>query len=225
MSFDLSEYVDVAERIKIAKELYPEISLQPANPSVPYVIEEIQGSTYVIYTAAFYRDPNDLIPGIGCAWEVIPGTTPYTRGSELMVAETSAWGRAIVAVGISSKKIASKEEVVNAQNRVSSYPKESLPRPVVEKNRIPNDPRGQITRNVPPQQPDQWTTEPAWPAGSLGEAANTVSQILGGTLEEEILPGACKHGRMKFWAGKDGNSRWYCPLPKENPDRCPWVKA
>jgi 2-methylcitrate dehydratase len=55
--------------------------------------------------------------------------------------------------------------------------------------------------------------------------AAAYTAALGGTIEQEVLPGACKHGRMKFWAGKDGNPRWYCPLPKENPDRCEWVKA
>jgi hypothetical protein len=51
------------------------------------------------------------------AWEVFPGRTPYTRGSELQNAETSAWGRAIIAVGASDSKrgIASREEVRNRQ--------------------------------------------------------------------------------------------------------------
>ena len=121
MSFDLSEYVDVAERIRMAKELYPEMSLQPANPLVPFTIEEIQGVTYVCYVAAFYRDPADATPGIGVAWEVVPGSTPYTRGSELMNAETSAWGRAILAVGLPSKKVASREEVQQAKARTESW--------------------------------------------------------------------------------------------------------
>lgn len=121
MSFDLSEYVDVAERIRLAKELYPEMSLQPANPLVPFTIEEIQGVTYVCYVAAFYRDPADATPGIGVAWEVVPGSTPYTRGSELMNAETSAWGRAILAVGLPSKKVASREEVQQAKTRLESW--------------------------------------------------------------------------------------------------------
>jgi hypothetical protein len=121
MSFNMDDYVDVAERIRLAKELYPEMSLQPANPLAPFTIEEIQGITYVCYVAAFYRDPADPTPGIGVAWEVVPGTTPYTRGSELMNAETSAWGRAILAVGLPSKKVASREEVQQAKGRLESW--------------------------------------------------------------------------------------------------------
>ena len=122
MSFNLDDYVDVAERIRLAKEQYPDMRLQPANPAVPYVIEEIAGQTFIVYTAAFYRDATDLLPGIGCAWEIIPGATPYTKGSELMVCETSAWGRAIVAAtGMATKKIASKEEVQQARERIERW--------------------------------------------------------------------------------------------------------
>jgi len=47
----------------------------------------------------------------------VPGLTPYTRNSEVMVAETSAWGRAIVAAlaGDTKRGVASKEEVLNRQ--------------------------------------------------------------------------------------------------------------
>lgn len=118
----MDDYVDVAERIRLAKEMFPDMRLQPANPAVPYVIEEIAGQTFIVYTAAFYRDATDLLPGIGCAWELIPGATPYTKGSELMVCETSAWGRAIVAAtGMATKKIASREEVRQAQGRIESW--------------------------------------------------------------------------------------------------------
>lgn len=70
--------------------------------------------TYIQYTAAAFRHPDDPAPGMGTVWEPFPGMTPYTRDSEIMNAETSAWGRALVAIGILSKgeKIASKQEVM-----------------------------------------------------------------------------------------------------------------
>ena len=113
MSFNMDDYVDVAERIRMAKEIWPEMCLQPADPLKPYDFVEINGLHFVIYVAALFRTPDDPTPPMGVAWEQIPGTTPFTRGSELMNAETSAWGRAIIASGIPSKKIASKEEVRN----------------------------------------------------------------------------------------------------------------
>jgi hypothetical protein len=70
---------------------------------------------FIVYAAAAYREPGDPRPGIGMAWEPFPGRTPYTAASELMNAETSAWGRAIQAVLASDAKkgVASREEVRN----------------------------------------------------------------------------------------------------------------
>lgn len=115
MAFDLpADYKQVPERIADFKAKHPEGSLRAANPLQPYAIEVIDGQTYIIYTAAAFRTPDDPAPGIGIAWEPVPGRTPYTKLSELQNAETSAWGRAIVAVLASeSKSIASAEDVRN----------------------------------------------------------------------------------------------------------------
>ena len=112
MSFAIDpDYVDVAERIRRVKQQYPEAVFRPANPMEPFKIVEVAGATYIAYTAALYRDPFDPCPAIACAWEEVPGRTPYTKGSELMNAETSAWGRCAIAIGIPSKKIASADEM------------------------------------------------------------------------------------------------------------------
>ena len=114
---NMNDYVDVAERIAQLKEVYPESSLQPYNPNKPYEILQVEGKTYVVYTAACYRDPHDVRPGVAVAWEQIPGKG-MTAGSELMICETSAWGRAIVAaMKTATKRVASKQEVIAAQAR------------------------------------------------------------------------------------------------------------
>ena len=129
MAYDkksLDDYVDVATRIAEFRDLHPEGRLRPANPATPYEIKQVQGfdqggdviqQTFIVVVAAAYRDAGDTEPGIGMAWEVFPGRTPYTRGSELMNAETSAWGRAIIAAMASDsrKGVASREEVRNRQ--------------------------------------------------------------------------------------------------------------
>jgi hypothetical protein len=75
---------------------------------------QIAGKDWVVYTAAAYRTPEDQRPGIGTAWEPIPGPTSFTKDSEVQNAETAAWGRALVAIGASTKNgIASAEEVTN----------------------------------------------------------------------------------------------------------------
>jgi hypothetical protein len=106
-------YTEVSERMTIARGLWPLCIFRPLNPERPYEIVTVKELSYVVFTAALYRFPEDPLPAVGIAWEEIPGRTPYTKGSELMNAETSAWGRACIAAGIPSKKIASFEEVRN----------------------------------------------------------------------------------------------------------------
>jgi hypothetical protein len=110
----LKDYIEVKDRIKDFYEKYPEGSLQfEFNGTM-----DIAGQTIIWGRAYAYREQNDLKPGVGTAWELVPGKSPFTRGSELMVLETSAWGRAIAALGIAvSKSVASKNEVKAAQER------------------------------------------------------------------------------------------------------------
>jgi len=105
------DYVDVATRIRDFKAEYPTGSLQ----QIKLEFHTIGSQTFVLYVAACYRTPDDERPGIGSAWEPVPGKTPFSKDSELMIVETSAWGRAIVAAtGAETKtngKIASADEV------------------------------------------------------------------------------------------------------------------
>jgi hypothetical protein len=126
MAFDkkgLDDYVDVAARITEFRAKYPDGYLAPLNPAQPYLIEVIGDRVFVVVVAAAYRGTEDRAPGVGMAWEPFPGQTPYTRNSELMNAETSAWGRAIIALGAADSKrgIASREEVRNRQEDQESF--------------------------------------------------------------------------------------------------------
>ena len=113
------DYIDVATRIVEFREKFPQGSLQPWKD--PYVekVEMPDGKikSFMVYSAAAYRSPEDKLPGVGYAWEPIPGPTNFTRDSELQNAETAAWGRAMVAaLAVDTKKgIASSEEVRNRQ--------------------------------------------------------------------------------------------------------------
>lgn len=113
--FDLGDYNDVASRIAEFREKHPEGSLRAADVSRPYELISVAGEFFIAVVAAAYRTPDDPAPGIGMAWEPVPGKTPYTRQSELQNAETSAWGRAIVAAlaADTRKGISSAEEVRN----------------------------------------------------------------------------------------------------------------
>jgi hypothetical protein len=112
--YNMEGYVTVPERIALFYKRYPGGSLQMDPP----VFTEVEGKHYVIGRAYAYRTPDDIRPGIGTAWEVIPGSTPFTRGSEIMNLETSSWGRAIGSLNIGiDKSIATLDEIEAAKAR------------------------------------------------------------------------------------------------------------
>ncbi len=108
-----ADYIDVSERIVEFRNVYPTGSLQ----QVDLQFIDFAGKSWVVYTAAAYRTPDDERPGHGTAWEPVPGPTNFTKDSELQNAETSAWGRALVAVLAADTKrgVASANEVRNRQ--------------------------------------------------------------------------------------------------------------
>jgi hypothetical protein len=118
MSFNNSDYIDVATRIGMFREKHPEGSLQPTDLSKPYDIVMVGDKTFIVVVASAFRSPTDERPGIGMAWEPFPAMNQQMRGSELMLCETSAWGRAIVAALAADTKrgIASHDEVVARSN-------------------------------------------------------------------------------------------------------------
>lgn len=116
------DYIDVATRIAEFRRQHPTGSLRPVNPDQPVTVITIGDKTFLQYVAAAYRTPDDPTPGIGISWEPFPGRTPFTRDSEAANAETSAWGRAIVAALAADTKhgVASLDEVENAKARTAA---------------------------------------------------------------------------------------------------------
>lgn len=105
----LKDYIDVPTRLARFYEKY-------ANGSIQSEITHLSDKLVVVKAWA-YRDADDARPGIGHSSMNIPGSTSFTRGSEVENAETSAWGRAIAALGFEVKKgIATREEVENKQD-------------------------------------------------------------------------------------------------------------
>ena len=115
--FDLGDYVEVKDRIAILYELYPQGRLVTDTVDV---LTDPQGKQRVMVRALAYRTPDDPHPAVGYSWMELPGTTSYTKGSELENTETSAWGRAIAALGILiDRSIASAQEVGNKQHHAA----------------------------------------------------------------------------------------------------------
>ena len=157
-NFEDSGYVDVAERIRQLREKHPEAVLRPANPLEPFKIMEIGGREFIVYTAACYRTPDDPMPAIAVAAEPSMGKTNFTRDSEVMNAETSAWGRAILAaLACDSHKVASANEVRNrvADQEGRSEPPSQLrqaPKPPTPHHNSSTPQRAQVGAMAKPQQ-------------------------------------------------------------------------
>jgi hypothetical protein len=89
-----------------------------------------------VMQAFAYRTADDKRPGTGWSSLQIPGATPFTKGSEIENCETSAWGRAIAALGFEVKRgIASRQEVANSpvqptpiKRMCAAHPKDELRR-------------------------------------------------------------------------------------------------
>lgn len=113
---DLGDYIEVKDRLRMALERYPDLTVVERTP---YTME-FGDKTFLVCTVDVHRDASDQLPIMASAWEPLPGRTPYTRDSELMVGMTSALGRALGYMGFGiTKSIASANEV---KNRASESP-------------------------------------------------------------------------------------------------------
>ena len=161
------DYIDVAARIVEFRTKHPEGSLQ----CIDLKFIDFANKSWVVYTAAAYRTPDDQRPGIGTAWEPVPGPTQFTRDSEVQNAETAAWGRAMVAaLAVDTKKgIASQEEVRNRQVEATEKALKADKPPV--KRAPPNTPHSEAVLTPTQQQikdglemlsPDERTEFGSW---------------------------------------------------------------
>jgi len=163
-----ADYVTVAERIAAFHEKYPEGRIQ----SEVLTLNDHE----VLVKAEAYRKPDDPRPGIGHSWLGIPGSTPYTRGSEVENAETSAWGRALAALGFEVKKgIATRDEAANkegeqrpARQPAQNAPQRPAPRPVRQDSPPPP---------AAPQRPPSAPTAPTGEGMSLRDALQALEGI------------------------------------------------
>jgi hypothetical protein len=176
-NFDLGNYVEVDERITRFYEKYPEGRI--ATLGIPQ-ITQIDGKTFIVAQAAAYRSPDDPQPCIGTAAEPFPGQTTFTKNSELMNAETSAWGRALVAAGILAKGegVASRNEVRNRRAE-----------------KIPASRDGQNDHGTGAEPPLPTTSKasssapPPTPEEILGRARASLAKIPAGyALEDAVCP-------------------------------------
>ena len=162
--FNLGDYKEVSDRIPEFYQKYPEGRI--ASIGKPEVVT-VGAKTFIGVTVGVWRTPDDPQPCVASAWEPFPGATSYTKDSEMMNAETSAWGRALVAAGILAKgeKIASRNEV---RNRTAE-------------------------KNAPTRETPRAGTEPAAPAEMAGSRADSTPAPSGAPSPASILERARPH--------------------------------
>jgi len=121
-----NDYVEVAERVSLFFQKYPDGSIQADEAKIVTIGEK----AFITVIARAYRTPDDPRPGIAQAWEAWPGKTNFTRDSEAMNAETSAVGRALGLLGIASKRsIATREDVLRRKAEQDADTKSSITPP------------------------------------------------------------------------------------------------
>ena len=112
-------YLDVATRLKMAFEKYPDLRIQETHREV---VEMPDKSCFIRCTVTIWRTADDLIPCVASACELYPGRTSFQKYSENEVGYTSAVGRALAYMGFSgNKSLASLDEVNSAKGRQQTH--------------------------------------------------------------------------------------------------------
>lgn len=119
----LAGYVEVSERLVQFYAAWPDGRV---ICSPPELVRTPVGDRVAV-TAYVYRDAHDLahhLPaGVASSWELLPGSTPYTKNSEAENAETSAIGRALVAAGVPSKRGLASADELRAKTASAGVPR------------------------------------------------------------------------------------------------------
>ena len=179
----MADYIPVNERVAAFYEAHPEGSLQSE------VIE--LNDHRVVMRGYAYRSADDAKPGIGHASQEIPGNTSFTKGSEVENCETSAWGRAIAALGFEVKRgIATAEDVRNKQDSPSGNGR-AVPSPV-RPSAAPDDPYADL--------PNEWETN-----------GKPTAQDHDGTCPDHDLAWVLQPGGISKTTGKPYDPFWACP--------------
>ena len=136
----LKNYIEVKDRIQMFYEKFPEGTLHFQYKGVL----EFNGESYIYGEAFAYPERDKMAYASGWAWERVPARG-FAKGAEMMTLETSAWGRAIAALGIAvTKGIASREEVqrnMKPENDPWQTPPDSPTKPI----------EGKISQETPSQ--------------------------------------------------------------------------
>lgn len=180
-AIESGKYTEVKVRLQLFYAAYPTGAIQTTKVKLYSADEFEDGKPRIRVDAKAWRTPDDPHPGTGTSWMVVPGTTPYTKNSEVENCETSAWGRAIAAVGIAiDKNIATVQEIrmkAGGEVEAPSLPAAQLAAAAAEAAGVTPVPdnAGDTAPEPSANPPVQESTE-AGPSGNAEEATETAAE-------------------------------------------------
>ena len=121
---NLDGYVPVHDRLLMALNAHPDLRVV----EVGHQIVQLGDRAFIEATVDVYRTADDPRPSRGTVWEPFPGRTAFQKDSELMVAYTSALGRALGYMGHGIERgMASVDEIRNRTEPEGSQIQRSKP--------------------------------------------------------------------------------------------------
>ena len=106
---NLDGYVPVHTRLRMALTAHPDLRVWEES----HKLVEVGDRLFIEASVLVYRSVDDPFPSRGTVYEPFPGRTAFQRDSELMVAYTSALGRALGYMGFGIERgMASVDEIM-----------------------------------------------------------------------------------------------------------------
>ena len=149
---NLDGYVPVHTRLRMALTAHPDLRVWEES----HKLVEVGDRLFIEASVLVYRSPDDAYPSRGTVYEPFPGRTAFQRDSELMVAYTSALGRALGYMGFGIERgMASVDEIMARTDDPDEIVTRTKATPGSRAKRPSEPPREPSDAPPPPDDPEQ----------------------------------------------------------------------
>jgi hypothetical protein len=149
---NLDGYVPVHTRLRMALTAHPDLRVWEES----HKLVEVGDRLFIEASVLVYRSPDDPYPSRGTVYEPFPGRTAFQRDSELMVAYTSALGRALGYMGFGIERgMASVDEIMARTDDPDEIVTRTKAAPGSRAKRPSEPPREPSDAPPPPDDPEQ----------------------------------------------------------------------
>jgi hypothetical protein len=149
---NLDGYVPVHTRLRMALTAHPDLRVWEES----HKLVEVGDRLFIEASVLVYRSVDDPFPSRGTVYEPFPGRTAFQRDSELMVAYTSALGRALGYMGFGIERgMASVDEIMARTDDPDEIVTRTKAAPGSRAKRPSEPPREPSDAPPPPDDPEQ----------------------------------------------------------------------